>query len=240
MKNASLEQIMRANIKQEFDENVVYNADFFEGCCHYHKKVHVKYTANGVLLLEDMLGQIHLPSGAVVANQTPKGPSQQPKKPRRKPVKGTKPETLVPMSADIKLKVGDKIVLSNGVRAKIDQVDCSEIPYAIGATKPRCVAYSWYTPDGYVHSSRSHNIAYIVRPWQAPVAEEKCQAQKDFEAGLWVAFLADPKSVCPVWAREEEVQVLLNNYNNVSAGADLGKYWNWGVSHVVAYRKAKR
>lgn len=267
MKNATIEDVKKAQETGKLEEHVMYNC---LGVKVHGKRVNsfLSRSIYGVrednVIAESADGELVM---VLVWDISPitKGPSQPPKKPRRKPVKGTKPEALIPMSADIKLKVGDKVVLSNGVRAKIDQVDCSEIPYAIGATKPRCVAYSWYTPDGYVHSSRSHNIAYIIRPWQEPNKlskdvippggykagtsmvftadqREKCQAQKDFEAGLWMPFVATDEDVAPSWVCGEQIQVLMQGSYEVSNGYSAGEDYCWRKCNkgtIVAYRKAK-
>ena len=191
----------------------------------------------------------------------PRGTAQQPRKPRRKPIKGTRPEKLIPMSEDVKLKVGDKVLLANGVRTTILKNDGSDVPYQVKHES------SWNYPSGENIGTdwdeawyAKYNITHKVVPWHEQhhlhingkpatltddlksTAQEKSPEQEAFENGFWVAHQAKPDSVCPEWAKGVPVEVLLGDASNKST--QMGGEWAW-YSHspdddIVAFRKAKQ
>jgi hypothetical protein len=146
------------------------------------------------------------------------------------------------MSEDVELKVGDRVVFGDGKRGVLIDNDCSMTPYE--------TVRGWHYKNGEFNlRSREDHITHVIRPYQESSQEEKCQAQKDFEAGLWVAFLADSKSACPPWAKDVEVEVLLADGGHGAGeiegkiGARIGEDWTWfhtrDASTIVAYCKAE-
>ena len=172
---------------------------------------------------------------------TQKGPAQQPKKTRNKPRKGTKPETKIPMFADVKLEVGDKVELESGVRTKVVEVDSSDIPYKIEYESLWCEAsgenvdYALRRTKGYEQFS----IAYKIIPYQEPSKEAKTPEQEAFEKGYWVAN----NGVMPDFVRDIRVEVLLSQGD--TNDTHDGDTWYYGGNpslrhYVVSYRKAKQ
>jgi len=180
-----------------------------------------------------------------------KGPSQQPKRSKHKPVKGTRPETLVPMSSDVKLKVGDKVVLSDGSRAKVVEVDLYTevgVPYRLTGGK----RWYRYSGDGFCHLV---HIPHKILPWTPPAPAykpedvafkkaEKCDEELAFDKGYWVPFIATAQTACPEWAKECRVEVLVCGAETKQDISLYGYHWDWGnhgnTSRIVAYRKAQQ
>lgn len=184
-----------------------------------------------------------------------KGPSQQPKKPRRKPVKGTKPEQFIQMSADVKLKVGDKVLLRNGTRACIEIVDNTQEPYFIAG-------HGWYKVNGKIHSqgSISGDITHKIVPWEEQshlyiggklagtvanlkhTPQKKSPEQEAFEKGYWVAHIATQHSRCHAFAEDHKIDFLMRWC--MSERAEYAQNLCWteigGGAQIIAYRKAKQ
>lgn len=260
MKNATIEDVKKAQETGKLEENVMYLA--------YNMLVHGKKVRFG---LESFLRRETETPDAVIAETAqgelvnidlryiqpvPKGSAQQPKKPRRKPVKGTKPEQLIEMNESVKLKVGDKVLLKNGVRTVVLQDDGTYTPYQIAHQ------FRWNLPSGvsadaeYSAAYAQYNITHKIIPWQEQeryssnidpahsllkYVEPKSPEQEAFEKGYWVAHHAEPDSVCPPWAERVMVETLLADDNYYSY-TKLGKDWAWNYhapdDNIVAYRKA--
>jgi hypothetical protein len=270
MRNADKFDVEKAKATGKLEEDVMYSwapPGFNQKHYLFHGKVlhaSVKRFVDGSWVLGETSGGklvfIHKENIYPIAL---KGPAQTPRKPRRQPKKGTRRETLVPMSEDVKLKVGDKVLLANGAKHKVIEKDDSSIPYLVDVVNPNVVGGTWYIKSGEAAGHPSlwaHiRITHVIRPYQEPAAslfidnnlvgtvkdfrfsaqEEKCQAQKDFEAGLWVGFVASANSVCPPWAKDVRVEALLEDG---SMGCAPGREWNWchfPPGSIVAYRKAQ-
>lgn len=168
MRNATVADVKKAQETGKLEENVMYE---FCGIKVHGKNV-VRTLENAIKELsykDCVIGETNC--GAImrvdVSNVCPisKGPAQQPKKPRRKPIKGTKPEQLIPMSADVKLKVGDRVLLKDGTRTTIRQVDNTGVPYQTSD-------YVWHRYNGECIDAQfgpmhtQHNITHKIVPWQ--------------------------------------------------------------------------
>jgi hypothetical protein len=271
VRNATETDVKKAQETGKLEENVMYNC--------YGWQVHGKRvrwlleaflkreTESTTVLAETAEGEI-VDISLNDLRSISKGPSKQPKSPRRKPVKGTKPETLIPMSEDIELRVGDKVLLSDGTRVRISQVDGHDSTFPYKSDK----GWFWYDNDGEAASPWEHNITHVIRPWTPPAPQYdpkdvafndlsrtaarevypveckwKCQAQKDFEAGRWVGFSASSESSCPAWAKEENVEVILadggHGWSTDETCIRVGTDWTWLHTEdectIVAYRKAR-
>lgn len=256
MRNATIEDVKKARETGKLEENVMYKHganlvhgkafhDAFRYCCEVY---------TGMVVAESNEGKL---TGVYLKLLEPirKGLAQQPKKPRRKPVKGTRPERLIPMSAYVNLKVGDKVVYKDGTRDAVSEVDDgSEWCY-------ETVRKGWYNKTG------EHNIGYTeddivykILPWEEQSRfyfnvqlvkqvenwqislQEKSPEQEAFEKGYWVPFIAGAQTCCPSFAVGYKVDYQmgeLQSHRPQYAENLRWTRWNLG-SDIVAFRKAKQ
>lgn len=252
MKNATAEDVKKAQETGKLEENVMYRAagDWL---------VHGKKMSGGVAGLDLPWIIAERDNGMLVLvhpqhmRPVPKGPAQQPKRIKRKPVKGTKPEQLIPMSADVKLKVGDKVVLADGSRQVVVINDKTTEPYYIEPVG------EWYSADGQNYTSNAYylTITHKIIPWQEQKAEvspprsvytgeckevKKSPEQEAFENGCWVPFIVDTQTTCPSFAVGCDVDYLMQGHLAASPHRAEDLRWdkrNNGAD-IVAYRKAKQ
>jgi len=195
MKNASGDQILNANFYGKFVPNVVYFAEFSEGNKRYSKKIHVKHTVGGERVFVDMEDNFHIPNLACTIQvwQQTTGPSQKPKRSKRKPVKGTRPETLIPMSSDVKLKVGDKVriehALTNGSTiGVVTELNSLCVRFKYIADPYRGEVNEIYFNDFKDNLNRGYTITHKIIPWTppAPAYKPECVAFKSKEGKVFV------------------------------------------------------
>lgn len=260
MRNASMEDVARAKATGKLEENVMYSwGSPWEKRSLVHGKkfdpyleVALSYNPDFehklITICEDAFGIVHTCDLEFIHPVEKKGPAQQPKKPRRKPVKGTKPETKIPMSDDVKLEVGDVVLLDNGGRGVVKEADtdaCGRYANSvfIDAGKynhePEINTRGVWFYDKTFKSNVGHVfITHKIIPYQDPVKEEKTPEQKAFEKGYWVSS----NGKFPVFTSEVITEVLFS-HGETSKNA-TGDEWAWGGQaddkySIVAYRKAK-
>ena len=184
-----------------------------------------------------------------------KGPAQQPKKPHRKPRKGTRPETKIKMSADVKLEVGDVVLLDNGGKGIVKEKDISTEGSYAGAVfvdagkynhSPEVNTYGvWFFDKTFQSNMGNVKITHKIIPYQEPAKEEKSPEQEAFEKGYWIPFVATANSMCPEWAKDVDIDLLLKNGTNTltEERKSQGRFYLWhelSNTAIVAYRKAKQ
>lgn len=268
MRNASEADVKKAQETGKLETNVMYrwgSPKLGKTLVHGSKlgdlvvqvlAEYEEFKDKSVTLCETSDGVVHTCDLAFI-HPISKGPAQQPKKPRRKPIKGTKPEQLIPMNESVKLKVGDKVVLKGGIRTTIIEVDGTDTPYRI---EHRAM---WNRKDGTnidanwdsVYSC--YNITHKIIPWQEQeryssnidpahsvlkYVEPKSPEQEAFEKGYWVPHNATHSSVCPPWAENVLINTVLGDEEYIDQEyAVIGSLWKWdlqGSRTIVAYRKA--
>lgn len=247
MKNASVEDVARAKETGKLEENVMYN---YFGLKVHGKRVVPPLSAflksecgSSMNIAETDEGEIMRVDTAFLSGPKQKGPAKQPKKPRRKPIKGTKPETKIPMSDDVKLEVGDVVLVNNQgkmVRAVVAESNGSGTPYYL-----RCkhdikhdVDEIWFFPSGMSNINYEVFITHKIIPYQGPVKEEKSPEQEAFEKGYWVAN----NGFMPDFVRDVRIEVL---FSHGEVSDRLGHMWYYrgdpsSTHYIVAYRKAKQ
>jgi len=212
-----------------------------------------RYGMEGIAIAETDSGRVIMVQTKLL-KPVATGPSQQTKRSKRKPVKGTRPETLIPMSSDVKLKVGDKVVLADGTRSVVTQYDEDDVDAMYWVEDG-----VWCDENGSTNiSSKQENITHKIIPWTPPApnykpedvafnkaqkcAEEDHSLKAAFDKGYWVTHQSTPDSACPLWARSLEVQLFLQDGTIINS--DLAIYWNWtehaDSDNIVAYRKAQQ
>jgi len=256
MKSATIEDVKKAQVQGYLEEDVMYlfGTRFVHGkrapqTLNWFLQRHTGIPT--ALLAETADGEI-IDIDIRHICFADKGPTQQPKKPRRKPTPGSKPETLLPMSSDVKLKVGDKVVLSDGTRTSVKRIDDFEdgVPYLMHN-------HLWYKGNGNLLGMDIEYITHKILPWTPPAPAYKpedvafnkavkCAEEFAFDKGYWVPFIATAQTGCPVWAEDVEVNILFNVSNqDVMLGKSFGKHLRWSSTpqtacDVVAYRKAQQ
>lgn len=259
MRNANIYDVKRAVATGMLEENVMYSMNGL--------RVHGKKTSymvshymlkKGEALVECAEGVLYKALIAEHIQPILSGESQKPKRIKRKPVKGTKPEQLIPMNEGIKLKVGDRVLLENGRRVEITAVDMTDTQY------PYYSSY-WYDRTGKVTFAEGlyyegENITHKIIPWHKQnhlyvngkligqvkdlkiTVEGESSEQEAFEKGYWVGRSAFDKSV-PAWAKGVRINWISDwqadvgehdlSYSECAEDVLLD-------SPVVAYRKAKQ
>lgn len=248
MRNANEQDVARAKATGNLEENVMYN--------YFGLKVHGKRVVpplstflksecgSSMNIAETDEGEIMRVDTTFLSGPKQKGPAQQPKKLRRKPRKGTHPETKIPMSADVKLEVGDMVLLENGERVRVTRVDLFS-----GNGGHPYMAHYWYDREGKVtfydrpSIYEGENITNKIIPYQEPVKEEKSPDQEAFEAGMWVAHTALPTSQVPHFTKDTDVEVMFADGTSIVFKYITGNWSNIDLHPsriIVAYRKAKQ
>ena len=251
MRSATIEDVKKAQESGKLEENVMYRLscipEVYEGvlvhgkrCVHflasmlknqrefYGKQIALGETAEGEVQTVD-LQHIHPLSTGV---------AQQPKKPRKKPIRGTKPEKLIPMSADVSLMVGDKVVLADGSRVTVLIVDGTETPYFVDDGWFR----GWFDTCGeYILGGEriTHKVVPYAEQIRTPEAV-KSPEQAAFEKGYWVAHQAKPDSRVPPFAVGWRIDYLMRSMESYRAEYAENLRWNMrnNGADIVAYRKA--
>jgi len=210
-----------------------------------------RYGMEGIAIAETDSGRVIMVQTKLL-KPVATGPSQQPKKPRHRPVPGSKRETLVPMSTDVKLKVGDKVVLSDGTREVVCEVDRYTevgVPYRLTGGK----RWYRYSGDGFCHLV---HITHKIIPWTPPAPAYKpedvafnktvvkCTEEIAFDKGYWVPFIATDYTGCPAWAAKEKVMVIVSGEYLPANYREFGAGWDWTYDTlgtcIIAYRKAQQ
>lgn len=272
MKNATQAEVEEAKRTGVLREDRMYEYEFGEVRFHGKQvKACIQYLLNNYYQYSDKLlcvvvaetadGELCLVNLDYIRSPI-KGPSQTPKKQRKPHVKGTKPERKIPFTADMRLKEGDKVLLSSGLRGVIGRVDTSDVPYYVDG-------YAWFHSNG-KQLYWPDSITHIILPFEgykititnssvgtlgfngieigkiadfnytsSAIVTNKTKEQQDFEAGYWVPWVATKDSVCPKWAEDVPVETLWDD--SCKMPVVNGLFWLWDNlrRHIVAYRKAE-
>ena len=158
MRNATIQDVEEAQRAGKLKEDVMYAA--------YGKKVHgkgvgwmlaafIKHSTgvSDAVLAETAQGEITDISLSCLKPLSKGGSAFTPRKPRPKPVKGTRPERKIPVDAGIEIKVGDTVLFFCGVRGKIVE-------------KRPDGAFNIKTRSGVVFYNIKESIFYIILPYE--------------------------------------------------------------------------
>ena len=158
MRNATIQDVEEAQRAGKLKEDVMYAA--------YGKKVHgkgvgwmlaafIKHSTgvSDAVLAETAQGEITDISLSCLKPLSKGGSAFTPRKPRPKPVKGTRPERKIPVDAGIEIKVGDTVLFLHDVRGKIVE-------------KRPDGAFNIKTRSGVVFYNIKESIFYIILPYE--------------------------------------------------------------------------
>lgn len=229
MRSATIEDVLKAQETGKLEENVMYFA--------HGDRVHGKYTRP---TLESFLNKALGMSGVVLAETDKgeivevclgnlrtihKGPAQTPKKEKRRPTKGTKPEKNIPYQYGTELKKGDVVILRSGKRAVVqDRLSNDVFECKVGND---------------LWTVYKEGIKFIVIPY-----EEKqdviSHQERSFKEGMWVAN--DPYTdgaAAPVFTNGHVLRFVLRLNSDIVSGKNYYFAWNWLKSPncVIAYQK---
>lgn len=204
MKNATMDDVLWAMSTGLLDENIMYK--------YGSRKVHGKRCSGIGITNGNCCGETS--DGVVVSVQVnrieplSKFPAQHPKRNKRKPIKGTRPEKLIPMSADVKLKVGDRVVLADGARSHVVQVDDS----GMDAWIYNIDSHGWFDAHG-EYILGGERITHKIVPYaeQENPSLDSSPEQEAFEKGYWAAHQAKPDSRVPPFAAGWKVTIILGD-----------------------------
>lgn len=180
MKNATIEDVEEAKLTGVLKQDVMY--------AYKNYKVHGKHASpflpevvekalgKGCAVVEDSLGELFVICVDYLKPPS-KGPATLPKKVKRKPVKGSRPERKIPFAEYVKefgrLKAGDVVCVTLGrgwCRKKNRVVITGDDgrPCAPYETKE----YGHWNTDGSLVLEDGSYITHVILPYQEPVKEQ--------------------------------------------------------------------
>ena len=243
MRNATIEDVKKAQATGVLEENVMYgltNGVLIHGKSQSKGVVNTVRDCHGndAVISETSEGELYIVFlRAIKPIET--GPATTPKKQRRKPTKGTKPFKEVPFDKSL-IKKGVRVRFRNGQTAKVSEDIGGEVNIG-GSYLGR-----WYINGGHPLDS-AWSIISILLPYeeqkQTNVQATPSQSDIDkqnFENGLWVPFVAIEDNSYPKWLRAEQiVEVMLGDGSTgVSSVSDV--YWGREIlvdCKIVAFKK---
>ena len=164
MRNATIQDVEEAQRAGALKEDVMYAA--------YGQKVHGKKVrwildsflkretgVSDAVLAETAQGEIIDVSLSCLKPLSKGGSAFTPRKPRPKPVKGTRPERRIPVDAGTEIKVGDVALFYNAVRGEV-VAKCSDGAFKIEVT------------GGIRFYVSKKAISYVILPYEEPKKEE--------------------------------------------------------------------
>lgn len=230
MRSATIEDVLKAQETGKLEKNVMYMA---YGKLVHGKKIRFVLEAflkrtlrmNDAILAETADGEIVDVSLREI-RPVPKGPAQTPKKEKRRPTKGTKPEKKIPYQYGTELKKGDVVILRSGKRAVVqDRLSNDVFECKVGND---------------LWTVYKEGIKFIVIPY-----EEKqdviSHQERAFKEGMWVAN--DPYTdgaAAPVFTNGHVLRFVLRLNSDIVSGKNYYFAWSWQESPncVIAYQKA--
>lgn len=244
MKNATIEDVKRAQETGVLEETIMYSAHGWLVHGKKQNELFTLYCTEGfqeakrenrkVIICEKADGELvtvfldRLEPTAV--NEQPK----QPRQPKRKPQKGTKPFTEIPVSENnpldfSKLPKGAKVRFRNGKTTRPYKKE--HRTYVDGLS-----ALFWKKDAHFMEDE--YSIISVLLPFKeaSSLKPSKSKEQEAFEQGKWVPFVASETSTCPAWVTGKSVEVLCS-HGVYGKGRGEYMWWNSGSS-IVAYRKA--
>ena len=180
MRNADWNDVKKAQQLGKLEPGIMYNTDGELGTKYHYKDVDAylvrmlrksKGYVENFVVCERLDGRICVVNPDCFIGYKAKGPSHTPKKPKRKPVKGTKPWTKIPYKFE-DVEVGDTVAYTES--------DGTIVKYLVNEKTDE----QWEAESGgasYLWKPSSENKAHIIKPYKEPVkGQEKRVSNTDY------------------------------------------------------------